>query len=146
MPNVASILKSEISRVARKEVKSETLVLKRAVAVYRSEIAAVKRRTQALEQQMKALSKGSLKASGAEDAQASSGGQRFSAKRLAAHRLRLGLSAGDFGRLIGVSAQSIYNWETGKARPRAAHMPAIAALRTLRRSGAAALLESLKES
>jgi hypothetical protein len=31
MPSIASILKSEISRVARKEVRSETLALKKAV-------------------------------------------------------------------------------------------------------------------
>ena len=33
-----------------------------------------------------------------------------------------------FGLLIGASAQSIYNWEEGKARPRAQHLPAIFAL------------------
>ena len=69
---------------------------------------------------------------------------RFSAKRLAAHRRRLGLSAADFGRLLGVSAQSIYNWEEGKARPLARHMPAIAGLRTLSKTQAAAHLESLR--
>jgi DNA-binding transcriptional regulator YiaG len=69
---------------------------------------------------------------------------RFSAKRLAAHRRRLGLSAGDFGLLLGVSAQSIYNWEEGKARPRAKHMPTIAALRTLGIKQAAALVASRK--
>jgi hypothetical protein len=30
------------------------------------------------------------------------------------------------GLLIGASAQSVYNWEEGKARPRAQHLPAIA--------------------
>ena len=67
---------------------------------------------------------------------------RFSAKGLASHRKRLGLSAHDCGILLGASGQSIYKWEDGKARPRAKHLPAIAALRTLGKKQAEALLES----
>jgi DNA-binding transcriptional regulator YiaG len=65
--------------------------------------------------------------------------------RLASWRRRLGLSAVDFGLLMGASSQSIYNWEEGKVRPRTKHLPAIAALRTLGRKEAAARLESLRE-
>jgi len=36
--------------------------------------------------------------------------RRFSPARLAATRKKLGLSAADFGALIGVSGQSIYKW------------------------------------
>ena len=36
MPNIASVLKDEISRVARKEVRAETQALKSAVSAYRS--------------------------------------------------------------------------------------------------------------
>ena len=54
-------------------------------------------------------------------------GQRFSAKGLASHRKQLGLSAAEVGILLGTSAQSIDNWEQGKSRPRASHLPAIAA-------------------
>jgi hypothetical protein len=49
MPNIASVLKSEIARVARKEVRGEIQSLKKAVGTYRSEIADLKRRTKALE-------------------------------------------------------------------------------------------------
>jgi len=57
MTSVASVLKAEISRVARKEVRGETIGLKKAVAAYRREIAALKRRTQALEQLVRRGSK-----------------------------------------------------------------------------------------
>ena len=40
--------------------------------------------------------------------------------------------------LLGTSAQSVYNWEAGKVRPRARHLAAIAALRTLGKKDAAA--------
>jgi len=46
--------------------------------------------------------------------------------------------------LIGASAQSVYNWEEGKARPRAQHLPAIFALRNLGRRQANEILESRK--
>jgi hypothetical protein len=46
--------------------------------------------------------------------------------------------------LIGASAQSVYNWEEAKARPRAQHLPAIFALRNLGRRQANQILESRK--
>jgi len=46
-------------------------------------------------------------------------------------RRRLGLSAAQLGRLIGVSEQSIYNWETKKATPRKDAFAAIIELRSL---------------
>ena len=142
MPNIASVLKAEIVRVARKEIRSEVEGLKKAAGTYRSEIAALKRRTQSLEQQLRRLSKALPKrALVAIDDSAKS--LRFRAKGLASQRRRLGLSADDCGLLLGASDQSIYNWEAGKARPRANHLPAIAALRTLGKKQAAVLLASL---
>ncbi len=142
MPNLASTLKNEISRVARREVRSETAALKKSVGVYRSEIAALKRRAQALEQQLRRLGRGSTKAPSDE----SPGKSRFSAKGLASQRSRLGLSVPECGVLVGASSQSIYNWEQGKARPLARHLPAIAALRGLGRRDAAARLQDLPKS
>jgi DNA-binding transcriptional regulator YiaG len=56
---------------------------------------------------------------------------RFSPQRLAAHRAKLGLSAKDYATLVGVSALSIYKWESGGTRPRAAQLPAIAEVHKL---------------
>ena len=53
-------------------------------------------------------------------------------------RQRLGLSAAAMGTLLGVTAQSIYKWEDGKARPRASQLQAIAAARKLGKREAAA--------
>lgn len=143
MPNIASILKSEIARVARKEIRAETLQLKKAVSAYRSQITTLKRRTQALEQQLRSLGRRGGKAEVRAEAD---GGPmatfRFSAKGLKSHRKRLGLSAHECGILLGASGQSVYKWEDGKARPRAKHLPAIAALRTLGKKDAAKVLAS----
>lgn len=144
MPNIAIVLKSEIARVARKEVRGEVAALKKAASGHRSEIAALKRRTQALEQQLRHLSKANARAAPPAADESASENHRFSAKGLASQRRRLGLSAPDYGLLLGVSAQSIYNWEEGKVRPRSAHLPAIHALKAVGKRQAMARLESLK--
>ena len=144
MPNIASVLKEEIARVARKEVRTDTQSLKKSSATHRSDIAALKRRVQALEQLVKRLAKGSSRKSAAPDADLQDKPVRFSAKGLATQRRRLGLSAADAALLMGVSAQSVYKWEDGKTRPRASQMPAIVALRGLGKTEAAARIASLR--
>ena len=53
----------------------------------------------------------------------------FSAEAVLAERERLELSAADYGELMGVSGLTIYNWEKGKARPRAKLMDKWVAVR-----------------
>jgi len=145
MPNIATALKQEISRIARKEIRGETTALKKAAAGYRADIAALKRRAQALEQQVRRLAKSNGKAAAESDGEEPVTKSRFSAKGLASQRKRLGLSASDAGLLIGASSQSVYNWEQGKARPLARHLPAIAALKGLGKRQAAERLEALRD-
>jgi DNA-binding transcriptional regulator YiaG len=143
MANIASVLKEEISRLARKEIRRETSALKKSSTAYRSEIAALKRRVQQLERQLRTPSRGGqLPDPAAANEDSVAPGTRFSAKSMASQRRRLGLSAAECGLLIGASAQSVYNWEEGKARPRSQHLPAIIALRKLGRRQANEILES----
>jgi DNA-binding transcriptional regulator YiaG len=147
MSNVASALKEEISRISRKEIRRETSSLNKSSTTHRSEIAALKRRVLELERQLRRVAVGrggesSQPAAANENSE--SPGTRFSAKSMAAQRRRLGLSAAECGLLIGASAQSIYNWEEGKARPRAQHLQAIFALRNLGRRKANEILETRK--
>jgi DNA-binding transcriptional regulator YiaG len=139
MPNIGTILKSEISRVARKELRGETQALKKSVSQYRSQIADLKRRMRALELQVKRAGKGKVEAAAPESP---AGSLRFSAKGLAAQRRRLGLSAAAVARLLGVSALSVYKWESGKTRPRARQIEAIAALRGMGKREALQRLEA----
>lgn len=144
MPNLAIALKSEISRIARKEAKSETEDFRRASSQYRSHIAALRRRIDALERELRSATKATTRPASADVAVDSTSVQRrFSAARLAATRKKLGLSAADFGALIGVTGQSIYKWESGDARPRAKQLEAIASLRGIGKREAAAKLEAI---
>ena len=130
MPNIASMLKDEIIRLARKEMRKKLEGLRKASAQYRSDIAGLKRRAADLEKQASRVAK---KAPGTATAQTSeeSSKIRFSAKGLATHRQRLGLSAAGAGAILGVSAQTIYNWEAEKSRPRQSQLAAIAAFRKM---------------
>ena len=139
MANIATALKGEISRIARKEVRAETQQLKKQSAHHRSQIAALKRQVTALAKQLRRNANGAKAVSAAPKADDSgAGGLRLRAKGFAAHRRRLGLSAAQAGALLGVSGQSIYHWEAGKAKPRVSQMRAIAALRKLNKTQAAA--------
>jgi len=143
MSNFPSALKEEIARVARKEIRREISSLKKSSTTHRSEIAALKRRVFELERQLRRGGRGSRAAAPVAGNEGSvSPGTRFSARSMASQRRRLGLSAAECGLLIGASAQSVYNWEEGKARPRAQHLPAIFALRNLGRRQANEILET----
>jgi DNA-binding transcriptional regulator YiaG len=142
MPNIATALKEEMSRIARKELRAETDALRKTVAGHRREIAALKKRLQSLERQSKSRTKKTAPpAHGSED---QAGRQlRFSATRVAAQRKKLGLSAANFAALLGVAPISVYNWEGGKARPRRAQLEAIAAARKLGKKESLERLEEL---
>lgn len=139
MPNIATVLKGEISRIARREVRAETESLKKQSTHCRGQIAALKRQVADLEKLLRKQSKGTRAVAAAPaDQEGARGGLRFRSKGFATHRQRLGLSAAQAGALLGVSGQTIYHWEAGKAKPRASQLPRIDALRKLSKKGAAA--------
>ena len=143
MPNIAIALKEEITRLARKELRANTESLKTAVTVYRSEIARLKRRIDVLERQHKrAIKKPAHAAQGQPTDQGEQ--HRWRPAGFAKHRQRLGLSAADCGKLLGVSALTVYKWESGQARPRAGYMPVIAKLRAMGKREASKRLEELR--
>jgi len=85
MPNITNILKAEISRVARKEVRAEIETLKKASVSYRAAIAALRRQVSALEKELHRAVKGSAPRSSRNEADEQvtpSTARRFSAGRL----------------------------------------------------------------
>ena len=151
MPNIASVLKAEITRLARKELREEAEGLKRTVATQRKEIATLKARLQALEKTVQHLvrtpkgprAEPRVPGSFAVEGEAAEG-LRFRAAGMASNRKRLGLSAADFALLVGTTGQSIYAWEAGKAKPRAEALKAIASLRHIGKREVDARLAKLK--
>lgn len=126
MPNIASVLKDEIRRLAKKEIKAQVGSTKQAVAKYRSEIASLKRSLSQQEKEIKLLKK---QQGQPQIEKEPSEGIRFSARSVKAQRSRIGFSAADYGKLVGVSGITVYNWEHGTSHPRNAQLAALAAVR-----------------
>jgi DNA-binding transcriptional regulator YiaG len=126
MPNIASVLKEEIRRLARREIKVQVGSTKQAVVRYRSEIAKLKRMLGQQKREIERLKKQQGQPEPAED---ESEAIRFSARSVRSQRSRLGLSAADYGKLVGVSGLTVYNWEHGKSRPRKNQLDALVAVR-----------------
>lgn len=146
MPNLQSLLRQEIQRLARKEVRAEVDATKRAVTQHRKEIAELKRRNKELERAVSFLQGREtkrLKSGPAKEAPPE--GSRFSMRSLKAQRRRTGLSQEDYAKLVGVSKLTIYNWESGRTKPGEKHFAALVALRGLGKREAQKRLELLDE-
>lgn len=147
MANLNSVLNEQIRRLARREIKANTRSTRKATAQYRRDIAALKRTISDLSTRLNRLEKGK----GREAAVTASAPAetlekaRFRADGLRTHRSKLGLSAKDYGKLVGVSALTIYHWESGKARPRKSQMPNIIAVRGMGKREAERRLEEIKD-
>ena len=144
MANIGALLKDEITRLARRVARQHVDPIKKASAAHRSDIAALKRQVVALQRQVSRLARVRTQATTNPDVHSAS--PRFSPKGLVSLRARLGLSASDLAKLIGVSGQSVYNWEAKKTVPRKEQVGAIAALRPLSKRAAHAKLEQLYAS
>jgi len=114
--NLAGALRDEIRRLARKETRASVGPLRKTVLALRRKVAAQARLIQELERAAKRYAAaGSVEASKA----APDGPQiRFSAQWVRKHRKKLGMSRRIYAKLIGVSAQTIFGWESGGTRPR----------------------------
>ena len=145
MKTLVSSLKAEISRLARKEIAAETGTIRKALSVLRSSNAELKREVGHLKRELQQLRKGTVAARPALQAISTApDGFRFSGKWLGAQRRRLGLSAVEMGLLLQASNQSVGKWETKGVRPHKEYMPRIAALASLSKEEAVAIVQRVQ--
>jgi DNA-binding transcriptional regulator YiaG len=147
MPDFANVLREEVRRLARREIRKETSVLRRASAQYRRDIARLKKDLQAAERRVALLESAARKQRKAEPDSGANGvadGRRFSSKGVRTHRERLGMSAADYGALMGVSGNTVYLWERGKVRPRGKSFAALLEVRQMGKRQALARLANGK--
>jgi hypothetical protein len=140
MPNIVAVLRQEITRLARKEGRSHTQGLQEASARYRRDLAALKRDVAQLRAELGRLKRGAAKAPATDAAGEGKSGIRFTAKGLRSQRARLDFSAEQYGNLVGVTGHTIYSWEHGGSRPRAAQLVRLAAVRGMGKKDAMARL------
>ena len=129
MPNILPALNEYVRKLARREIRSQTGKTKKATAQYRRDIAALKRLLKTLAGRISYLEKHGGSARPAVSESAVPENTRFRADGLRTHRAKLGISAKDFGRLIGVSGLTVYNWEAGKSRPRRRQLASLVTVR-----------------
>ena len=145
MSSLISSLKSEITRVTRKELKDELLALRKVTTTHRSEIAALKRLVKTLAAELKSIQR-AAKSPGQEpspaDGSAKSGRIRFTAERFCALRAKLGLTQAEMAKLLDASALSVHKWEAGAVQPRAAQLEKIASAMKLGKRDARAIVDA----
>jgi DNA-binding transcriptional regulator YiaG len=140
MADIGTLLKQEIVRLARRELRSQIGPARKILANHRREIAALKRELVIAQKKIGLLeSRARNEAATAQD-QPSEHPIRFVAKGLRSLRARLGLSGADLAKLLGVSEQSVYNWEQKKTVPRKEQVVALVGLRKLGKREARARL------
>ena len=144
MPNIAAVLKEEISRLARKESRQQIDALRKASAQYRRDIALLKRQIVGLQRKIATVQKQEVRATSAPVEGNETDSLRFTAKGLRSQRSRLGLSAANYAKLIGVTGQTVYSWERGTSRPRKQQIERIAALRSIGKKEALTRLGPLR--
>jgi DNA-binding transcriptional regulator YiaG len=143
MSNIGTVLKEEIARLSRREIRKQVEPLRKAAATHRRDIAALKRQLIALQRHANTLAKRTPRAESDVSPNAPERPLRFVAKGLRSLRARLGLSAPNLAQLMSISTQTIYNWEHKKASPRKEQLAKLAALRSLGKREARARLETL---
>ena len=152
MGKMEQTLKSEITRLAKKQVRvtysplaRNVRRLKRTVSALRKTVAVLARLGTELQAQ-RAAERAKL-AAAPEEVKAA----RVSPGLIKKLRSRLGISQAELATLVGVSTSAVGSWEYGKAKPEGRNREALVALRKLGRREVAGILatraaESPKEA
>ena len=114
MPNIAKVLKEEISRISRHETRVAVTPLKRRTIKLERAAADLKRRTALLEEENKQLQArlGKLEAAQPEPPPMEPANRGWiSGKGIKSLRGKLGLTQEQLARLAGVSLQAVRKWE-----------------------------------
>jgi DNA-binding transcriptional regulator YiaG len=142
MGKVENSIKSEILRLAKKQVRGAFLPLKREVWKMRLRLSNLSRNFAFLdrmtrEQMRQVESKKSKLEASAEEVKVS----RFTPARIANLRKKLGLSQRELALLTGVTVGAVGLWEKGKFRPNANKKAILVALRKLNKRAVRKILE-----
>jgi len=142
MSKMESMIKSEIIRLTKREVRKIFVPLGKDVRLLKSTVSHLRKSVFALERfaahQVKELGKARtpLEASN-EEVKAS----RFSPRLIRSLRNRLGVSQRELAALVGVTVGAVHLWESGKFRPKDEKKKAIVGLRKLKRGDVKKLLQ-----
>jgi DNA-binding transcriptional regulator YiaG len=148
MATFAKVWQEEVRRLARKEIKLSVTKAQKDVATLRRTIAQLRRRIEKLDRDKTRIERRTLKLGGASPAVAPSetDGARVSSGMIRRLRDRLGLTQAELAKLLDVSPQSVYQWESkqGRLRLRSATLKAVVDVRRIGVREARRRLEAMR--
>jgi DNA-binding transcriptional regulator YiaG len=135
MPNIAKVLKDEISRIARREANNAVAPARKPTAGLKRSAADLKRKVAELEKEVRSIRKimAGIRPAVAPTTEAVAARARLTAKGVRSLRRKLRLTGQEFARLVGVTGQAVYAWEKGDGplKVRAKTRAAILAIRSI---------------
>jgi DNA-binding transcriptional regulator YiaG len=127
-----STIKSEIQRLAKREIRSTFIPLRKEVRAMRTKLSNLSKGITSLNRMIKELhleeAKPKLEAT-PEEVKAS----RLTPERIRRLRKKLGISMRELGVLTGSSLSAVVSWESGKFKPGGEKKAALVALRKVRK-------------
>lgn len=147
MGKVEGILRSEIVRLAKREIRKIALPVRREVRALKGTVSQLRKALSGLEKHASRRGFGLMREplhlqASPEEVKAS----RFSPRLIRALRKRLGVTQKQLATLVGVTVGAIYQWEKGIFEPRDEKKGALVALRKLGRRDVKRLLEEKSPS
>ncbi len=135
MPNFNKLFQEEVRRLARKEFKASLENVRKDLVETRRAVSQLRKTVASLQKENKRIAekavKGGLQRAPEETKEKDRA--RISSKTIRTMRERLGLTQVEMGKLLGVSSQSVYQWERrgGRLRLRNATRKAVLELKTI---------------
>jgi DNA-binding transcriptional regulator YiaG len=133
MPRIESIIKSEIQRLAKHEVRTVFRPLRKEVWGMKVKLSNLLRGFGALNRLAKEISKTKRSepklAASPEEVKAS----RFTPERIRRLRMKLGISQRGLGNIVGATGAAVALWESGKSKPQGEKKVALVALRKVKK-------------
>jgi DNA-binding transcriptional regulator YiaG len=150
MPNIAKVLREEIQRLAKRQVKGELSSLKRDNVRLKKSVAELRRQIAALDATSRELAKKVTPVVASKEIEAAAeqaARLRPTSKSLKKLRSRLGLTQAQFGQLLGVSGQAVVQWGTkgGRVRMRKTTLAALARIQNIGKREARRRLDEITE-
>jgi DNA-binding transcriptional regulator YiaG len=142
MGKLEATIKSEIERLAHREVRRVSAPVSQDVRALKSLVATLRKSVSALERlatQQTMMAPKAIMQPGANEEELKK--SRFSPRIIQNIRTRLGISQKELAILAGVSVGAIHQWESGKFRPKDRKKAVLAGLRKLSRRDVRRMLE-----
>jgi len=146
MGKIESVVKEEIARLARKEIRANVLPLKQEVTKLRLRVSQLEKTVAVLDRDASRMRKAEVEKLGklkADEDEVQSA--RINGKWVQTLRQRLNVSQNELASLMGISVSGVRTWEYDISKPRGKNRAALVALRKLGRRDVKRMLEEMEE-